>query len=423
MHRNTSLISIALMAGLTVPAWGAASTSPLVGAGLSHGDVAILGLLLALSASAVALAAADIRRGARLASLTGPPPGPALRNACVLSALASAVTFAPGIGSGMHARVALVWLDSASPLMGAFLMALPVCIAVSAAWQTVRLDYRRRYGLAASLPSVSPIERAARARLDGVGVLIGAAGLIGGIAVGMVNPARGRLASAAIGTAPTLLAGAALIAAQRGVSRWDKPTPAPELLDRAHALSAGRVRIRSARIDEGLEGRSRCRAILVLGSLTVSRRLVDTFTADEMDFALAQAASRAEAAALPAWANALLTLVIAGEVAGSAWMLRLLFRGDIRFLFGMLVIIAATVLVAIPAVALLQRRSDRRSALLALKATGDLEAAESALRKIAAGQEDFLSDIEGGAEGCIAYLRKASREQGLAFTRKRPLVR
>ncbi|HEY3266329.1 MAG TPA: hypothetical protein VGM37_05340 [Armatimonadota bacterium] len=421
MHRNTSLMSIALMAGLTVPAWGAASTSPLVGAGLSHGDVAILGLLLALSALAVALAFADIRKGLRRESFTGPPPGPRLRIAAAIAALISAAACAVGLHSGLGARIAHAWLGPSKPSDGAPLLLAAAALALCSAAVSVGWGAFRRFSPALNSPNKSAEEKADRARYGFLIGLFGAPSVILLHAITTSVPGRSNLLAASASALAAAAIGLAAIMADLRLARWDE-TPDPALLARVRSLNPDVNRdIRKAVITHGSGDQTASEFTMGRHWIAISQHAADTFTEAEEDYALSFLM------ALPgprAFAPGCLALLAAFTPVTATGIL-LHGRLDHHYAIFMEASAASIALLvaAIPIWAWTIRRGYEAAAIRALAATGDPDAAESAIRKMAGGRVQEAGFSKDRAEACIARLREAASQRGLIFARKRPIGR
>ncbi|HEY3266330.1 MAG TPA: hypothetical protein VGM37_05345 [Armatimonadota bacterium] len=385
--------------------------------------IAVIAAVPALAAAAAVCAIADIRKGVRMESLAGPPPSARWRIASVMAALLSVGVIWHAGTTGLGDRVASLLAGALGARNGGLVVVLPLAFALYAAGLSAAWGYRRRFNRKLNDAGLSLEERAERAR-DGVYrslVFVAASWLSVPHSSRFVHSS---LPAALTATLPPIICEAVAEAlGNRRLAHWEE-TPDAATLERARLLTVRRgIPIREAVIDEGRWGRTARAAVFRGGRITVSRRLADVASPDEMDFALARAAiaSRSRATDGGFWR------MLTGGVIGAAACYASAQRGASRH-GGSLAVTTITSLIfagiafgfAFARLLRNARRLEAEADLSALEATGSLGAAESAIRLITVGPGNEIHPSSARLNARIANLRKFWGHRDVIASNQRP---
>ncbi|HEY3266332.1 MAG TPA: hypothetical protein VGM37_05355 [Armatimonadota bacterium] len=428
-----ALILSLLTAARAFPARGAPVTAG--AASPASPDVALFALLVAVAAAAVALAIVHLWKELRAEALAGPPRRSRLPAASVVAALADIGFLALAARGGLHVRIGQAWFGAVDPWKGAMPLAVPVGLAAVAAAFSAGWSVYRRQSPLFSQQGGSPEEFASRAKL---GILLGALGVPTAlVSVFAEDGFRGwgfRAATlAGVGLAYAI--GHAETVAKRRLARWDD-VPDACLLARAQRLGSRMQRPVNQAIITGAkreikggqekdgpdqDGKPKTEISFHRDCLRVSRHAASALSSDEMDYAVAYLLALGSTGA-EATGRCLHAASTVGGILMAAYYL-LQPRENVPLLMAAGGVYLFLCWAAKTGAAWAHRHADRAVVLRALEATGDLDTAESAIRKMAGGKLQEVAYSEVRAEACIARLREAASQRGMIFARKRPIGR
>ncbi|HEY3266328.1 MAG TPA: hypothetical protein VGM37_05335 [Armatimonadota bacterium] len=374
-----------------------------------------------LAVLAVAFMVADIWTGSRPEGFSGPPPPPRWRIASGATALICLAVAGLAIVAGTDVRLASGWLGSTDKWTGVWATLMPGLFAgVAASMSCTWGDQRNSLVMLSS--HVLQEEKVLLARAGRWNAALVALILVAPILMHWDGPGARNVLAALIGSFAVPMLGLLIQHhAARPLARFERKSEDPDLLALARSLGAERGRhVWEALVDEGIWGRTLCRVTDMNGHFVVSRRLMDTFSREELKFALARAMAPGIPYATP-------SVVLPPLIGGAAIALACIQIGkapDQLIQWGFLAAAGVAMLVIGTMSGL--RRAARLGQIAAdvhaMRMTGRPDAAESAIRKLAA-PDGSRSFGEAQMADRIAAVREASGQSGPYPARKRPVSR